>query len=377
VKDLLQSLARPRLTGSQGAQEVADIVHEHLAKLGYDIQDHPFTFSTWPGRFAVSLAGLLFLIGVITAAILMQMQHPGVALVVLLVVLLLGGAIAALASPLTTILPFGRITGNNMLAAKPGATPRYIFMAHLDSKSQPVPLAFRGPAIILAILTWLAFVIYALLALLDAVWMRGDITSVLAVLAGAAGLILIFCWTGNKSPGALDNGSGLATVLALAESERDRDDVAFLITDAEELGLVGARAIAGKLNPVFGVINIDGVDDDGPLYVLEKFGVPPRHIAPHLVASILQAADAMDLPAQRRNVPFGLLLDHLPMARAHLPAVTVMRGSFASLRRVHRPADDVSRMSGAGIQTVTKLLRDALNLLRQEAAMLVGNRAAR
>jgi hypothetical protein len=377
VKELLHTLARPRLTGSQGAQEVADIVHEHLAKLGYTIQDFPFTFSTWPGRFAVSIAGALFLIGIITAATLMNMQHPGVALVVLLLVIVLAGGVAALSAPLTTMLPFGRITGNNMLAARPGAVPRYIFMAHLDSKSQPVPLAFRGPAIILAILTWLAFVIYALLALVESVWLRGDITAVLAVLAGAAGLMLIFCWTGNASPGALDNASGVATVLALAETERDRDDVAFLITDAEELGLVGARAIARKLNPVFGVINIDGIDDDGPVYILEKFGLPPRHIAPHLVASILQAADTMNLPAQRRNVPFGLMLDHLPLARAHLPAVTVMRGSFASLRRVHRPVDDLNHMSGAGIETVTRMLREALNLLRQEAAMLVGNRAAR
>jgi hypothetical protein len=218
---------------------------------------------------------------------------------------------------------------------------------------------------------------HALLALVESVWLRGDITAVLAVLAGAAGLMLIFCWTGNASPGALDNASGVATVLALAESERERDDVAFLITDAEELGLVGARAIARKLNPVFGVINIDGIDDDGPVYVLEKFGLPPRHIAPHLVASILQAADTMNLPAQRRNVPFGLMLDHLPLARAHLPAVTVMRGSFASLRRVHRPVDDLNHMSGAGIETVTRMLREALNLLRQEAATLVGNRAAR
>lgn len=369
MKDLLQSLARPRLTGSPGAQEAADFAHEHLAKLGYRIEDYPFTFSTWPGRFAVSLAGVLFLAGIITTATLMNMRHPGVALVVLLLVILLGGAIAALSAPLTTMLPVGRITGNNMFAAKPGATPRFIFMAHLDSKSQPVPLAFRGPAIILALLTWLAFVIYATLALLDPVWIRADITSVLGVLAGAAGTILIFCWTGNTSPGALDNASGVATVLALAESERDRDDVAFLITDAEELGLVGARAIAPKLNPVFGVINIDGVDDDGPLYVLEKFGMPPRHIAPHLVAAVLHTADAMDLPAQRRNVPFGLMLDHLPVARAGLPAITIMRGSFTSLRRVHRPADSMANMNGTGCELVTRLLRDALNLLRQEAAI--------
>jgi hypothetical protein len=377
VKDLLQSLARPRLTGSQGAQEVADLIHERLVRLGYQIKDHPFTFSTWPGRFGVSLAGAFFLAGTVSAALALNMRHPGVALVVLLVVLLLAGALAVITAPLTDILPFGKITGNNIYATRPGSTPRYVFMAHLDSKSQPVPLAFRGPAIILAILTWVAFVVYALLALLDPVWLRGDITTVLAVLAGAAGLLLVFCWVGNGSPGALDNASGLATILALAEAERDRDDVAFLVTDAEELGLVGARSIASKLNPVFGVINVDGIDDAGSFFVLEKFGIPPRHIAPHLVASLLQAADTMDLPAQRRTVPFGLMLDHLPMARADLPAVTLMRGSFASLRRVHQSADNLERISGSGVETAVRLLREALTLLRQEAAQLVGNRSAR
>ena len=377
MKDLLQMLARPRLTGSRGALEVADVVRARLTRFGYQIQDYPFTFSTWPGRFAVSAAGLLFLIGTVGAALLINLRHPGVGLVVLLLTLVLAGGIAALSAPLTDMLPFGKVTATNMLAARAGGTPRYIFMAHLDSKSQPVPLAFRGPAIMLAILAWIAFVAYALLALLDPVWLRGDITSVLAVLAGAAGLLLVFCWSGNRSPGALDNASGVATILALAEAERERDDVAFLITDAEELGLVGARSIAPKLNPVFGVINVDGIDDAGSFFVLEKFGIPPRHIAPHLVAAILQAADALKQPAQRRNVPFGLLLDHLPVARAKLPAVTLMRGSFASLRRVHQRADHTGNMTGAGIETAVRLLRDALALLRQEAAQLVGSRSVR
>jgi hypothetical protein len=377
VKDLLRQIARPRLTGSTGAQEVADIVHERLTRLGYQIQDYPFSFSTWPGRFALTVAGVVFLAGSLGAAALLNMRHPGISLVILLVTLLLCAAVAVLAAPLTNIFPFGRITANNMFAARPNSVPRYIFMAHIDSKSQPIPLAFRGPAIILAILAWLAFTVFALLGLLDPVWIRTGITTALGVVAFLAGVLLVFCWVENRSPGALDNASGLATVLALAESERDRDDVAFLITDAEELGLVGARSIARKLNPVFGVINIDGVDDEGPIYVLEKFGIPPRHIAPHLVASILQAADAFQLPAQRRNVPFGLLLDHLPMARADLPAVTVMRGSFASLRRVHRPTDSLEYLTGSGIEAVVRVLRAALGLLREEAAQLVGNRAAR
>ena len=376
MNELLASIARPRLTGTPGAQEVADVIHDHLTRLGFEVQDHPFTFSTWPGRFAVSACGVLFMAGSLGAARLLSLGHPGVALVILLSTAFLIGIVAVLAAPLTTMLPIGRITANNMLAAKPGATPRYIFVAHIDSKSQPVPLAFRGPAIILGLLAWLAFVIFALLGLLDPVWIRGDINLLLTIIAVAAGALLALCWVNNRSPGALDNGSGVATLLTLAGEERDADDIGFLFTDAEELGLVGARVMATKLNPVFGVINVDGIDDDGTFYVLEKFGLPPRHIAPHLVASILQAADQMQLPAQRRNVPFGLLLDHLPLARAGLPAVTLMRGSFASLRRVHRPTDSLDKMSGRGIATATQLLRSALGLLRAEAARLplVGNR---
>jgi hypothetical protein len=71
------------------------------------------------------------------------------------------------------------------------------------------------------------------------------------------------------------------------------------------------------------------------------------------------------------------MLDHLPMARADLPSVTVMRGSFASLRRVHRPADSMENMTGSGIETVVRMLRDALAQLREQSAQLVGNRSAR
>lgn len=362
--ELLRELARPRMTGTAGAHEVAELIRTRLNAVGYHVQDFPFTFSTLPGRFAVSAAGVLVLAGTLGAAALLNMRHPGVALVILLFVLLLVGAIGALAPSLTTMLPFAKVTANNLFARKPGSRPRYIVMAHLDSKSQPLPLAFRGPAIIFAILAWLAFMVFAVLGLLDPVWIMPAVTTVLGVVSTIAAILLIFCWTDNRSPGALDNASGIATVLGVAEQESDRNDVAYLITDAEELGLVGARAIARKLDPVVGVINIDGIDDDGTFYVLEKFGFPARHIAPHLVAALLTAASETDVAARRRNVPFGLLLDHLPLARAHLPAVTLMRGSFASLRRVHRPTDSMDNMTGHGIASAVDLVRRSLRILR-------------
>jgi hypothetical protein len=367
-KTLLRDLARPRMTGTAGAQEVADIVRARMNTLGFQVHDFPFTFSTIPGRFAITVSGALLLIGTLISAWLLNQRHPGIALVVLLIVLLLTGAIAALTPLLSDMLPFQKVAATNMLAKKAGSRPRFIVMAHLDSKSQPIPLAFRGPAIILAMIAWAAFVGIAVLGLLDPVYLAPRIITPVAILSLLSAVLLIFCWTENRSPGALDNASGLATLLGVAERDAAESDVAYLITDAEELGLMGARSIARKLDPVIGVINIDGIDDNGSFYVLEKFGVPPRHIAPHLVAATLTAASEMDLPASRRNVPFGLLLDHIPLARVHLPAITLMRGAMASMRRVHRPADSMDNMTGSGIETAVALVSRSLEILRSTPA---------
>lgn len=357
------------MTGTQGAQEVSEIVRTRMTGLGYQVHEFPFTFSTLPGRFAVTLSGALFLIGTLISAWLLNQRHPGVALVILLVVLLLIGTIAAITPLLGDMLPWHKVAASNLFAKKPGSRPRFIVMAHLDSKSQPMPLALRGPAIIFGIIAWGALAGLALLGLLDPqVYLEPRIITPVAVVALISAVLLIFCWTENRSPGALDNASGLATLMGIAERDAAENDVAYLITDAEELGLVGARSIARKLDPVIGVINIDGIDDKGTFFILEKFGMPLRHIAPHLVAATLTAADEMNLPARRRNVPFGLLLDHIPLARVHLPAVTLMRGSMKSMMRVHRPADSMDNMTGNGIETAVSLVSRSLQILRSTPA---------
>ncbi|MGQ0813312.1 MAG: M28 family peptidase, partial [Gemmatimonadota bacterium] len=326
-REVLRELARPRMTGTPDAHDIGESMRARLNALGYQVHDFPFTFSTLPGRFAVTVCGALLLFGTMTAAWLLNQRHPGVALVVLLFVLLLCGAVAALSPVLTTMLPFGKIAANNMLAKKPGSRPRYIVMAHRDTKSQPLPLAFRGPAIILAIVAWSVLLGIAILGLLDPVYLVARITTPVVIVALISALLLILCWTENRSPGALDNASGVTTLLGVAESDAGQDDVAYLITDAEELGLVGARAIALKLDPVIGVINIDGIDDHGAFYILEKFGFPPRHIAPHLVAAAQSAAAANAVTARRSNNPIGIQVDHKTQAHPHHPPLTNKRRS--------------------------------------------------
>jgi len=260
-------------------------------------------------------------------------------------------------------LGVGRVEGENMIAARPGAHPRWIVMAHRDSKSQPIPTALRGAALAAAAGAWFVLIALALVALL------GPIPSGAVLLAGSVGVVggalMLFSWVGDTSPGALDNASGIATLMAVAaRQEPHADDVAFVITDGEEMGLCGARSLATRLPPISGVINIDGIDDEGPFHIVERFGRPRRGLAPHLAAPLLAAAAELHHPVRRRDVPFGILLDHMPLVDAGLPALTLMRGGLHSLLRVHTPADDLTRLRGTGAAEAAELLTRALVRLR-------------
>lgn len=369
ARETLGALARPRLSTTPGHEEVVAEARWRFETLGYETIELPFSFAAWVGRFGPAFLALVYLIGVLAAGILLLAGAPGAAAIVLL--LAFAGVVAAAAN-LTRLLHqarWHRRRGLNLLFRRPGSRPRYILMAHLDSKSQLVPLSLRAPAVAVAAAAWIVLLGTAILSLIRPV--AGGAVFAVAVLAVLAGTLLTLSWADNESPGALDNASGVATLLGVAEREADTGDVAFLVTDAEELGLAGARDAATRLPPVHGVINIDGIDDDGRFFVMERFGWPRRGLAPHLAVGLLGAAAVLGVPALRRDVPLGLLLDHMPIVRAGIPALTLMRGELRSLHRVHRPADSLASLHGTGVTRAVDLLCAALTLIRGDERALV------
>jgi len=357
----LSALARPRLTGSAGAALVEQELRGRLKALGYEIREIPFEFSTWPGRWGVPAAGAVLAVATAAAALLLGRGSAGQAALVLA---LAGAAVLGMlrsARWAMARLPWGRVRSSNWLVHRPGARPRYVVLAHRDSKSQPLPTLGRIIAGALAAGGWLLMLALSGLAALDAGPGASGVTIAAAVVGLAGAALLMLCGVGNRSPGALDNASGLAALLTVARTERSRADVAFLITDGEELGLAGAEALAPHLPPVEGIINLDGLDDEGPFRIAESYGwLRRRGKAPRLAAALLDAAGELGLVIERGGVPAGIMVDHVPFARAGHPAVTLMRGTFRSLLRVHRPADSVSRLTGDGVAAGAQLVSAAL-----------------
>jgi hypothetical protein len=357
------ALARPRMSGSRAAVDVERELEARFDDLGYEAERFPFSFSSWPGRYGLSVAGGLLAVAGAAGAALILAGLPGAALSAL--VLGMAGALAPLLllGPALDRLPYGRIQTRNHLFRRPGSRPAWVLMAHRDTKSQRIPTLIRSAAIGAAAVAWIVLVVLGL------VWYGGDpfrsttLTAGAGILLFLAGAVLALSWSADRSPGALDNATGLAALLEVAE-DNHTGDVAFLITDGEELGLAGARAVARLLPPVQGVINVDGLDDHGTFYVAEGYGWRRQGSAPQLAAALLTAGAALDLPVSRRPLPRTTPVDHLPIAEAGVPAVTLLRGDWRSLLRVHRPADRADRIDGGGAAAGATLLRAAMRILR-------------
>jgi len=79
----------------------------------------------------------------------------------------------------------------------------------------------------------------------------------------------------GAGPGASDDGNGVAAMLEIARAvrgERTRNPIVFLITDAEEQGLIGAEgfvADAGAARGVAVVVNVEARGTSGPSFLFE------------------------------------------------------------------------------------------------------------
>lgn len=358
MRELLGSLAIPRLHGSAGADRVAAELQRLLEDAGWTVTERPFAFSDWPGRFAVPVFGLVLAVILPTAGWLLATGSHEAALVLLLLLALLVLGVSPFTNALIMRLHWRRRQGTNLLALPARGRPKFLVVAHRDSKSQPVPLVLRVTGAILVGAAWVALVGLAVSG-------SGSValTAVSGATGAAGGAVIGCCIVGNRSAGALDNATGAAALVGLARLEQGAPDVALLVTDAEELGLAGARAEAGSFPDIEAVINLDGLDDRGPFRAVESRAPFVGRVSA-LAQAFAESAAASGVDLRRSAGLPGLWLDHIPFARKGHQAVTIMRGTLASLARVHRPSDRVDRLDGTGAADTVALVRRALGRLR-------------
>jgi len=292
---LLREVAVPRLVGTPNHRRVRDILKRELDARGFAVEEH--AFSGRPSR------------------------------------LLRGSARV--------------VHGVNLIATRPSGRqavrPSVWLAAHYDSKGQPISMATRllgaGAAVLGVAGLLVALAIGATL-----------VPGIVLTLAGA--VVLSRNRVTDGSPGAVDNASGVLAALATADRLPRDMPLGVILLDAEELGLVGARALARERPEVLhgtAVVNFDGLDDAGrPIAFVHRTERLARVLAQELGG------------VQARWLP--VVVDGIVLAGAARECVTIMKGGWGTARIVHTARDTTDRLTLAGVRGVAEGVARALLL---------------
>ncbi len=347
---LQKVLALSREAGTPDGARARELVAAHLTALGYRVQTQSFTFhpSSLLGFpiFGAGLGGLSLML----LPLLALEATPGWG-ALLIWVTGLGALLILSFSVGAGWLPLGGAPreDSNLIAVRGEEPVRRWLVAHLDTKAQAQSMAGRLVAI------WMIVVAVVALTFMCLLRLGGPLPVPELVLVAA---VALFAGTlagrgrlRGTSRGARDNGSGVAAALSAAEHSRD-PGTGVLITGSEEFGLVGARVFA-QLEPdrLRGsvVVNLDTIDQEGHLYVVSH-----DRRGQTLARQMSRGLKGLGLPVRSRRLPLGILVDSIPLARAGVPAVTVGRLTWRTLRRIHTPTDTPEDLS---LETAVRLGR--------------------
>jgi hypothetical protein len=338
-----------RAAGSSEEHEAREYCSAVLRNLGFQVSNEPFSYSAFPGRYGTAVAGAVAALSVLVTCWLAVVEGAvvaasiafgaGLALLALFVWSMLGDAVLE--------LPWQRSTAHNLVARRGAAPPKVWLVAHVDSKSQPLPMVARIAGVVMlaagVLLTGLALALT-----LGGGSSRTILWIMCAVLAAVGGRLVAASIVRNDSPGAVDNASGVAAVLAAAALVDPTAAVGVLIPSAEELGLAGARAwVREHAGERAIVVNCDGVDDQGELTLMYTRARPES-----IVAAVQRAAGEVRVV----HMPPGMLLDSVAFSSAGWTAATLSHGWTRTLRRVHTRRDTLDVLAGTQVDPMAWVL---------------------
>jgi hypothetical protein len=330
ASELFSRLAIPRGTGTEGNRTVRAVLVEALQERGCKVELQEFPAAP-DSLVAVQVAGAV-LGGGAFAALFLARVAAARGLLPAFALLVVAGLVIYLQRAAKRP-PRHLATGVNLIAWKGGGLPDVWLVAHYDSKSQPLSMAGRIVAGALAVVGAAGLLVFSAAP--------APIAGVLLLPAVLGGALLARCRTGNESPGALDNATALVAVLEILD-RAPAAKLGVLFPDAEEWGLLGARAAARERPDLFGgrpVINLDGLDDRGTSIL---FVHRPGPMAARLQVRL----------RGRLTGRLPVFVDGMALAPVAGECLTVMRGSWATARIVHTRRDLPGTITLSGVKEV-------------------------
>jgi hypothetical protein len=350
ARDDLDEIARlPRPVGSAAEGDALDWCRARLVARGFAVAEQSVSFSSFVGRYLpplVAATAAVAQLGASAYALGLAPARTGLLTAVLLPLLASALALAARFWAAWVLeWPTHRVRGTNLVATRGTAAPSTWLVAHVDTKSQPMPSLVRAAATVVA---GVALLITAALFYGAPAWLRPLVP--IPLLGAVAAIALSFATVTQASPGAADNATGIAALLRTVDLVPGGVSLGVLISTGEELGLAGVRAFVKSATPAT-AINVDTVDDRG-MWRIMTHGDAARPLA---AAMSSWWAHERESVVVSRLIP-GILTDGVALAQAGWSAVTLSCGDRSTLLRIHTPRDSVQHLTGNTAERAAELL---------------------
>jgi len=369
-----------RFPGTPGEREAQEYLKGVGEEIGVPMKEEEFTYSSAP--LTVILPGICVVLGLlcVTGSLTYLWGTP---------LCMIPGAILLLAIYLgfkwsgtfeLAGAKGGKSRSVNLLGEIKGTEPQgtVILSAHYDSKSQTMPVVVRAAfymiGFLFAILLGLALVVLGILSAAGPDYL-GSRTGFWVTLIPAFFLVaLAFNFTGNRSPGAVDNAAGEAVILesarVLSGEPLKNFDVIVASFGCEEVGLCGsvsyllAHEVELKERRCY-VLNFDiPFSPAGNLYLNTRFELPPTDTSKYLNGLAREAARDMGIEVKGLFLPVGAAADHMPWVKHGFEAT----GFVSATTYVHRAGDTPEKIDREGLRRVGEVALAVVRRIDQEAS---------
>jgi len=359
----VKNISFPRAPGSEGEKKARDYIKGCFESFGLKTEMQEFTYSIFP----LKVIARLFLLTLICIKILIYIlydKYPLLSVILSLTVVILIIISTKWRKSYHRFynIPLDLKTSWNIIARKykSSNSKNLIFLAHYDSKSQTLPAFWRalifGTAFFGSGAMISGTLIFSLLKYLgrQPVWDKTALFYI-CIITVSSYLLLQLNRSGNKSPGSLDNASGIGVLLELARSlgeEMKNTNLTFIATGAEEDGLCGAirfmETYSGdydKENSYF--INFDGPGAEGNIIITSRYAIPPVYTGGLLSPLACKIAGDEGYDIIKGYIPLGAGLDQFPVSIYGFPVITIASGKICSkiIFAIHTENDTLDLIS--------------------------------
>ncbi|MFX1358062.1 MAG: M28 family metallopeptidase [Promethearchaeota archaeon] len=274
--DYIKKFSFPRLSGTEGEKKAVNLTIQTFKNLGYEddqISLQKFKFSTFYSEELVKIIGFMNII-IIVILLFFKYIYPFLVLFTIIIIILsFLSMVKVLKHPELKGFwekHFGKfIDSTNVFIKLPAKKSNLeeigniLISAHLDSKSQTFKTEWRVAFFLIwemGILIWIilyaGFLIDLYFNLFKSILLILEIS--LIVTSGLvifSIIMIIIIKTDNKSPGAIDNASGMSIVFELSSYFKIKPlnhfNLWFCQFSAEEIGTMGSRVFLDKYKDEF------------------------------------------------------------------------------------------------------------------------------